>query len=145
MILVDANLLIYAVDRDSPHHKNARRWLEETLSGTTETGLAWIVVLAFLRITTHPNIMQKPMPVEMALEYVSNWLNQPFVSFIRPGEQHWQVFRNLVTTTGTAGNLTSDAHLAALAIEYGCDLYSADYDFQRFPGIRHINPLAVLR
>lgn len=143
MILVDANLLIYAVDQDSPHHAKARPWLEETLSGTTETGLAWIVVLAFLRITTHPRIMQRPMAVETAVGYVSSWLNQPFVSFVRPGEQHWPVFRNLVNTTGTAGNLTSDAHLAALALEHGCDLYSADYDFRRFPGIRHVNPLAV--
>ena len=143
MILVDANLLIYAVNQDSPHHDKARRWLEETLSGTRETGLAWIVVLAFLRITTHPKIMRKPMAVETALEYVSSWLKQPFVSLIRPGKQHWPVFRNLINMTGTAGNLTSDAHLAALAIEYGCDLYSADYDFQRFPGIRHVNPLAT--
>ena len=143
MILVDANLLIYAVNQDSPHHEKARRWFEETLSGTTETGFAWIVVLAFLRITTHPTIMRKPMAVETALEYVSSWLKQPFVSLIRPGKQHWPVFRNLVNVTGTAGNLTSDAHLAALAIEYGCDLYSADYDFQRFPGIRHVNPLAT--
>jgi toxin-antitoxin system PIN domain toxin len=143
MILVDANLLIYAVDRDSPHHDKAHRWLEDTLSGTTETGLAWIVVLAFLRITTHPKIMCKPMAVETSLEYVSSWLSQPCVSLIRPGKQHWSVFRNLVNMVGTGGNLTSDAHLAALAIEHGSDLYSADYDFQRFPGIRHINPLAV--
>ncbi len=143
MILVDANLLIYAVDQDSPHHDEARHWLEETLSGTTETGLAWIVLLAFLRITTHPRIMRKPMAVETALEYVSSWLGQPFVSLVVPGERHWPVFRNLINVTGTAGNLTSDAHLAALAIEYGCDLYSADYDFQRFPGIRHINPFAT--
>ncbi len=142
MILVDANLLIYAVDQDSPHHDKARRWLEEILSGTTETGLAWIVVLAFLRITTHPKIMRKPIAVETALEYVSSWLRQPFVSLVKPGDRHWPIFRNLIHVTGTAGNLTSDAHLAALAIEYGCDLYSADYDFQRFPGIRHINPLA---
>jgi len=143
MILVDANLLIYAVNKDSPHHDTARRWLEEILSGTTEIGLAWIVVLAFLRITTHPKIMQKPLAVETALEYISSWLRQPFVSLIRPGEHHWPVFRNLVNMAGTAGNLTSDAHLAALAIEYGCELYSADYDFQRFPGIRHVNPLAT--
>ncbi len=143
MILVDANLLIYAVDQDSPHHDAARRWLEDTLSGTTDTGLAWIVVLAFIRITTHPRIMRRPIPTETALEYVSGWLEQPFVSFVRPGKQHWPLFRNLVNTTGSAGNLTSDAHLAALAIEYGCDLYSADYDFRRFPGIRHVNPLAA--
>lgn len=138
MIRVGANLLIYAVNQDSPHHAKARRWFEETLSSTTDLGLAWTVVLAFLRITTHPKIMRNPMTVESALEFISSWLNQPFVSFIRPGEQHWPVFRNLVYMTWTAGNLSSDAHLAALAIEYGCNLYSADYDFQRFPEVRHV-------
>ena len=101
------------------------------------------MALAFLRITTHPKIMQKSMVVQTALEYVSSWLNQPFVSLNRPGERHWPVFRNLINSTDTIRNLTSDALLAALAIEYGCDLSSADYDFQRFSGIRHINPLAA--
>jgi toxin-antitoxin system PIN domain toxin len=141
MILVDANLLIYAIDRDSPHHQKAKHWLESTLSGTTEVGLAWIVILAFIRITTRHGIMRNPLPTEAAISYVESWLNQPYVTAVGPGQQHWPIFRNLLRGTGTAGNLTSDTHLAALALEHGYEIYSADYDFQRFPSITHINPL----
>lgn len=142
MILVDANLLIYAVDSDSPHHRAAKGWLEETLSGETHVGLAWVVVLAFLRITTRGDVVHRPLAAEQALAYVDSWLEQPFVRTVSPGESHWPVLRNLMAVSGTAGNLTSDAHLAALAIEHGSPVYSTDHDFGRFPGIRHINPLA---
>ena len=142
MILVDANLLIYAIDADSPRHTPARRWLEETLSGTTRVGLAWIVTLAFVRITTRSGIVGNPLSPEQALAYVDSWLQQPFVATVAPGRHHWPIFRNLTLTTGTAGNLTSDAHLAALAIEHGYAVYSSDNDFKRFPGIEHVNPLA---
>ncbi len=141
MILIDANLLIYAINQDSPHHMKAKQWLEKTFSGTTSVGLPWIVILAFLRITTHAKIFEKPLSSEQAVSYVEAWLNQPYNKFIVPGEKHWPILRQLLQSTGTAGNLTSDAHIAALAIEYGCDLYSADHDFKRFMGIRHINPL----
>lgn len=141
MILIDANLLIYAIDSDSPHHAKARRWLEGVLSGTTEVGLAWIVTLAFLRLTTHPSVMQYPLTPHEALAYVDGWLRQPYVIPVAPGRNHWSILCNLVKTTGTAGNLTSDAHLAALALEHGGEVYSADYDFKRFPSITHINPL----
>ncbi|MSQ71687.1 MAG: type II toxin-antitoxin system VapC family toxin [Betaproteobacteria bacterium] len=143
MILADANLLIYAVDRDSPHHASARRWLEETLSGAESLGIAWIVALAFVRITTHPGIMRKPLAVATALDYIDGWLRQPFVKFIAPGEMHWPVLRNLLAASGAAGNLTSDAHLAALAIEQGATIASADNDFRRFSGVTHVNPLAL--
>ena len=142
MILVDANLLIYAIDSDSPHHKGARLWLEDVLSGTTHLGLAWVVILAFLRVTTRPGILKRPLAPESALAFVDSWFAQPYVSAVGPGDSHWAVLRNLLKTTGTAGNLTSDAHLAALAIERGCPVYSTDGDFKRFPGIEHINPLA---
>ena len=142
MILVDANLLIYAINADSPPHPEARSWLEETLSGTTSVGLAWIVTLAFVRITTRSGIIRSPLSPEEALAYVDSWLRQPFVEAVAPGEKHWSIFRNLTLATGTAGNLTSDAHLAALAIEHGCEVYSTDNDFKRFPGIVHVNPLA---
>jgi toxin-antitoxin system PIN domain toxin len=142
VILVDANLLIYAIDSDSPHHKAARRWLEETLSGETRVGLAWVVILAFLRITTRGDIVRKPLSPEQALAYVDSWLRQPFVRTVVPAESHWPLLRNLMATSGTAGNLTSDAHLAALAIENGCAIYSTDHDLGRFPGIEHVNPLA---
>lgn len=142
MILVDANLLIYAVNSDAPHHRQARHWLEKALSGTTEIGLAWIVVLAFIRITTRSGILERPLTCEEAIDYVDDWLTQPFVTLVTPGEKHWPLFRNLLRTVGASGNLTSDTHIAALAIEHGADIYSADYDFRRFPGIRHVNPLA---
>lgn len=142
MILIDANLLIYAVDQDSSRHAIARKWFEKALSGETEVGLAWIVILAFLRVTTHPSIMRKPLTPEVAIDYVESWLAQPLVEPISTGDHHWPIFRNLVISSGTAGNLTSDAHLAALAIEHGCPVYSADNDFKRFAGITHVNPLA---
>jgi hypothetical protein len=141
MILVDANLLIYAVNADAPQHRKARQWLERTLSGTEDVGLPWLVVLAFLRITTRQGILERPLTTEQALEYVDGWLAQPFVSLVGPGASHWPVFRNLLCATGTFGNLCSDAHLAALAIELGANIHSADYDFRRFPGVAHTNPL----
>lgn len=141
MILVDANLLIYAIDADSPHHAVARPWLEEVLSSTTRVGLAWIVTLAFLRITTHSSIFRRPLTPEAAMAFVDSWFSQPFVEPVAPGPEHWSIFRRLVTATGTTGNLASDAHLAALAIEHGYTIYSADSDFKRFPGLRYVNPL----
>lgn len=141
MILVDANLLIYAVDSDSYHHRTARRWLERTLSGDTEVGLAWIVVLAFLRITTHAGVFRCPLSPDQAIEYVDSWLRQPYVRMVAPDQGHWPVLRNLLRSAGMAANLTSDAHLAALAISLGATVFSADNDFKRFAGIEHVNPL----
>lgn len=141
MILVDANLLIYAVDADSPRHPQARRWLEDTLSGTTTVGFAWVVILAFVRITTRPGILRRPLPVERALAFVDDWLGQPYVTAVAPGEHHWPVLRNLLRATGTGGALVADAHLAAMGIELGAAIYSTDHDFKRFPGIEHIDPL----
>ncbi len=145
MILVDANLLIYAIDRDSPHHKEARKWAEGALSGPVTVGLTWGVILAFLRLTTRPGILRQPMPAEAALQFVDEWLNLPAVEIVVPGERHWPVFRSLLQAAGTAGNLTSDAHLAALAIERGATVFSTDSDFGRFPGLRHVNPLSARR
>ena len=141
MILVDANLLIYAVDSDAPRHRPARRWLETTLSGTTAVGLPWIVVLAFLRVTTRSGILRRPLPVDAALAYVDEWLAQPFVTAVAPGPRHWPILRNLLVHTGLGGNLSSDAHLAALAIELGATVCSTDHDFGRFPGVTHLDPL----
>ena len=142
MILIDANLLIYAVDADSAHHRQARRWLETTLSGTTVVGLPWIVILAFLRITTRAGLLRRPLTPEAAIAYVDGWLNQPYVEAIAPGPGHWLVLRSLLRAAGTAGNLTSDAHLAAMAIERGYSVCSTDNDFRRFQGLEHVNPLA---
>jgi toxin-antitoxin system PIN domain toxin len=141
MILIDANLLIYAIDQSSPHHRKASIWLEAILSSTTPVGLAWIAALAFLRITTRAGVMNKPLHADDAITYIDSWLSQPNVALVRPGEQHWPILRNLLQASGTSGNLTSDAHLAALAIEQGYAVYSADNDFRRFAGLTVVNPI----
>ena len=142
MILLDANILIYAVNSDAPLHTVARAWLEEVLSSTTEVGLPWIVVLAFIRITTRRTVFEHPLSSERALEYMDEWMALPSVTAVGPGPNHWPILRNLLRTTGSAGNLSSDAHVAALALEHGCPVYSTDHDFARFPGVEHVNPLA---
>ncbi|MDC8446957.1 MAG: type II toxin-antitoxin system VapC family toxin [Nitrospira sp.] len=143
MILVDANLLIYAIDTSSPQHPAARRCIEQLFSSRADVGLAWIVILAFLRLTTHPAVMRHPLSTESALSYVDDWLNLPSVTLLAPGSGHWAIFRRLMKMAHPTGNLTSDAHLAALAIEHGCEIYSTDSDFNRFHGITHINPLVT--
>jgi toxin-antitoxin system PIN domain toxin len=142
VILVDVNLLIYAIDADSHHHRRARQWLERTLSGTTRVGLPWLVLLAFLRITTREGILARTLDPAAAIGYIDSWLEQPNVEIVVPGPAFWPLFRGLVLASGTAGNLTSDAHLAALAIERGATLCSSDNDFKRFAGLRHVNPIA---
>ena len=111
------------------------------LSDPAPVGLPWIVIRAFVRITTRAGIMRRPLSPAEALDYVDSWLQQPCVEIIAPGEQHWPILRRLLEITGTAGNLTSDAHIAALALERGASVCSTDHDFARFPGIRHVSPL----
>jgi len=141
VILVDANVLIYAVNADSPHHAAARRWLESALSTTTQVGFPWIVLLAFLRITTRSGIFHSPLTTEKAIGYVDEWLDQPFAHVVAPGEKHWPILRHLLAASGTAGNLTTYAHLAALAIEHRAAVASTDNDFRRFVGVEQVNPL----
>lgn len=142
MIIVDANLLIYAVDSDSPQHPSALTWLEHVLSNAVQVALPWAVIVTFVRVTTRPGIMRQPQTHSQALGLIDEWLAQPYVTTLAPGDDHWPIFRNLLRTVGTAGNLVPDAHLAALAIEHGCSIYSADNDFRRFPGVEYVNPLA---
>lgn len=142
MILVDANLLLYAVNDDLPQHGPARAWLEAIMSGSEVVGLPWVVLLAFLRITTSRRIFERPLMVEQAVEYVEEWLKQPVVRAVTPSSGHWAILRNLLLHSGTGGNLTTDAHIAALALEQGYAVYSTDNDFKRFPGLQHVNPLA---
>lgn len=142
MKLVDLNLLLYAIDEESPPHAAARDWLEEVLSGTEEVGFAWAVLLGFVRLTTNPAVFDAPLDAEEALEVVEGWLAQPVATVVEPSERHTQNLRQLLTATGTAGNLTTDAHLAALAIEHGAELCSRDSDFSRFQGLRWRDPLA---
>jgi toxin-antitoxin system PIN domain toxin len=142
MILVDANVLIYAVNTDSPHHRKAKSWLESVLSGPQTVGLSWIVLLAFLRLTTRSGVFDKPLSIRKAFDVVDSWLAQPAAVTVEPTLQHARVLRDLLLPLGAGGNLTSDAHLAALAIEHGAELCSSDSDFARFPRLRWHNPLS---
>jgi toxin-antitoxin system PIN domain toxin len=143
VILVDANLLIDAIDSDSPHHAPARPRLERVLSGPAQVGLPWIVILAFIRITTREGIMRRPLSPKAALADAASWLQQPCVETVAPGERHWPILRRLLEATGSAGNLTLDGHIAAPALERGASVRSTDHDLGRFPGIRHVNPLTA--
>jgi toxin-antitoxin system PIN domain toxin len=141
VIVPDVNLLIHAHNSDSPLHAAARAWWEELLSSTRPVGMAWVAVLGFVRIATHRQILERPLPVAAACAAARSWLLQPYVSVLHPGERHAEILFGLLETLGTAGNLTTDAHLAALAIEHQAQLQSTDRDFGRFPGLRWENPL----
>lgn len=141
MKVIDANLLLYAVNMDAPLHDAARRWLEASLAGGEPVGFSWAVLLAFLRISTKPAVFPQPRNESQALDLTGAWLAQPCSSIIHPGERHHAILHSLLDQFGTGGNLTSDAHLAALAIEHGAELCSCDSDFSRFPGLRWRNPL----
>jgi toxin-antitoxin system PIN domain toxin len=142
VILPDVNLLVHAYNSDSPVHDAARRWWEGLLNGTRPVGLSWVGVLGFIRIATHRQIFASPLPVLTACAHVRAWLAQPDVDILDPGTRHAEIVFGLLESLGTAGNLTTDAHLAALAIEHQAELHSTDADFARFPGLRWTNPLA---
>ena len=143
MKLVDANVLLYALDETSPHHEQARPWLEEQLSGIETVGFAWAALLAVVRLVTNPRVFTDPLPVADAFDLVDGWLAQPNATVVHPTDRHPAVLRELLEPLGTAANLVSDAHLAALAIEHGAELWSADRDFARFPRVLWRNPLAA--
>lgn len=141
MKLPDVNLLLYAIDEEAPKHERAREWLEETLSGSEAVGFAWAVLLGFLRISTSATVFERPLSVSEALDCVDSWLDQPRVVAVAPTKRHPALLRELLEPLGTAGNLTSDAHIAALAIEHGAEVCSSDTDFARFGGLRWTDPL----
>ena len=141
MKLIDLNLLLYAINRSAAHHERARTWWESAVGGVEPVGLAWIVITGFLRLSTRASIFPKPLTVEQACARVDRWLAQPTVRLVREADEHWIHLRRLLAETGTGGNLTTDAHLAALAISHGATLYSCDNDFGRFQALRWINPL----
>lgn len=141
MKLPDVNLLVYAADETAVLHRPAREWVEATLSGTETVAFAWLVLIGFVRISTNPRSFERPWNAQRVLDVVDGWLAQPAVTVIHPTERHAAVLRELLVPLGTAGNLTSDAHLAALAIEHGATLCSCDVDFSRFPGLRWVDPL----
>jgi toxin-antitoxin system PIN domain toxin len=142
MILVDANLLIYAVNQDAPLNRKAKPWLESVLSGKETVGFPWNVLLAFLRLTTRPGLFRRTLSMDTAFDLVASWLNQAPATIVHPGPRHLSFLHALLQPLGTGGNLTSDAHLAALAIEHGAELCSSDTDFARFPGLMWRNPLS---
>lgn len=141
MILPDVNILIYAYNSDFPRHSEARAWWEQTLSGSRSVGMAWAAILGFIRLSTHPRVFTNPMHPSEATRRVKTWLDHPRVRIVTPGENHGRILFQLLDEIGTAGNLTTDAHLAALAIEYKAELASTDVDFGRFAGLRWFNPL----
>lgn len=140
MVIVDANVLLYAVDSAAAHHERSRSWLEAALSGTEAVGLAWVALLAFIRISTSPVILPTPLSSEQAVEQVQSWLGAPAAVVSQPTSRHAGVLAGLIREAGTAGNLTTDAHLAAIAIEHGAAIVSYDRDFGRFSGVRHRLP-----
>ncbi len=142
MILPDINLLLHAYNSDSPIHTAARSWWEALLNGTQPVGLSWAAILGFLRISTHRQVLANPLPVATACAHARAWLAQPYVAIVDPGARHAEILFGLLESLGTAGNLTTDAHLAALAIEHQAEIHSTDADFGRFPGLRWTNPLA---
>lgn len=143
MILSDVNLLLYAYDSTSAHHERAKAWLEERLSGVEAFGFAWATLLAFVRLASSARVFDSPLQVEESLDIVDAWLATPCATVLHPGPRHAVLLRQLLEPVGAAGNLTTDAHLVALALEHDAELCSADADFSRFPGLRWSNPLAA--
>ena len=143
MILIDANLLIYAHVSSFPQHARARAWLDGQLSGGARVGLPWPSLLGFLRIVTNPRVFQRPEPISEAWRQVCAWLEAEVAWIPQPTDRHRDVLETLLKVAGTQANLVPDAHLAALAIEHGLLLCSTDGDFGRFPEQRWENPLVV--
>ena len=145
MILLDANLLLYAYDIESPVHERARAWLEETFVTEDEIGIALTSLLAFLRIGTDARAFREPMTIVQASEIVMSWLARPNVGIVQPTRRHFEVMDDLARSGKAKGPLMMDAHIAALALEHGATLLTSDRDFVRFPGLRVEDPLAEVR
>lgn len=139
MKLVDANVLLYAVNTSDARSAEARAWLNGTLRGTEAVAFSWLVLIGFLRISTS-DLFDDPYTVDEATAAIQRWLDQPAAVVVHPTSRHPDVLRGLLLEVGTAGNLANDAHLAALAVEHGADIVSYDRDFQRFRGVTHHLP-----
>ncbi len=144
MIVLDANLLLYAYDSRSDKHVPARKWIEQAFSEEPVVGLPWQTVAAFIRITTNPRIPGQRLSLDEAVQLVDQWLEQPNVKLLAPGDQHWNFLRRLLIAGQARGPLASDAQLAALTMEYGGVLYTTDRDFGRFAELRWTNPIEAL-
>ena len=143
MIVPDINLLVYAYNTESHEHEKAKAWLEAVLNNQGELiGIPWVVITGYIRLMTHPRIFPFPIDPEIAVSDVQKWLALPHVNSLSPGSGHLKILSRLFKELGSAGPLTTDAHIAAIAIEHGGTVYSNDTDFTRFKGLRHINPLS---
>jgi hypothetical protein len=145
LILVDANLLLYAYQPRAELHEQSRSWLESSLSGPGLVRFAWLTLWAFFRISTNPRIFERPLSAPEASAAISAWLRQPNAGILEPGERHWEILQKVVQEGQAVGPLIMDAVLAALAIEHGATLNTTDRDFARFPGLVWLNPLAPRR
>ncbi|MFZ4777333.1 MAG: type II toxin-antitoxin system VapC family toxin [Terrimicrobiaceae bacterium] len=141
MIIPDINLLVYAYNAADPQHDAARAWWESAVGGREPVGVPWIVAGGFIRLMTHPRVLVSPMPVEDATRRVRSWLEHPNVLVVNPGKRFAGLFFGFLEKVGSGGNLTTDAHLAALAVEHQAELNSCDSDFRSFAGLRWRNPL----
>jgi toxin-antitoxin system PIN domain toxin len=142
MKIVDLNVLLYVVNEDAVQHDALRSWWEAVLRNDEPIGLAWMVLLGFLRLSTNPRVFPRPLTAELASGRIDRWLTHPNIRMVLETEEHWRILGQLLDETGTAGNLTSDAHLAALAIAHGATLVSCDADFARYRQLRWMNPLS---
>lgn len=140
MFVVDANVLLYAVNRSTPQHRDALSWLDDALSGQEPVGFAWVALLAFLRISTRAGVLPRPLDVEDGLAVIGAWLGAAPATVVAPTARHLAILGGLLTERGIGGNLSTDAHLAALAIEHGATMVSFDRDFGRFAGLRSLVP-----
>lgn len=141
MIIPDVNLLIYAYDSTSPWHKRAANWWASCLSGSTPVGIPWVVALGFVRLWTNSRVFANPMPIDEAASRVESWLARRIVRIVNAGPRHAELVFGFLRAEGKGGNLTTDAHLAALAVEFSGVVYTADTDFLRFAGVQWVNPL----
>ena len=141
MIIPDLNLLIYAYSVTSPSHDAARRWWRELLNGAEEIGVPWVVAAGFIRLATGPNVLDQPATTDQAIDTVEGWFALPHVAPLDPGPEHLALMRGALAAAGTGGDIVTDAHIAALALEHGAEVHSNDADFSRFPGVRWRNPL----
>ena len=141
MIVPDTNLLIYSYDAQSPFHDSAFRWWEGLVNGSEIVGIPWIVSVGFVRLITHPRILESPRSHLTAVEYVRDWSQHPHIIPVTPGTDHMSYFWRNLDAAGAGGNLAPDAHIAALAMENQAELHSNDSDFGRFPGLKWVNPL----
>ncbi len=141
MIVPDLNLLVYAYSDSAPYHDAARRWWEDLVNGGERVGIPWVVATGFVRLMTHPAVLTRPALPGEVVDAVRAWFQFAHVTPLNPGAEHLRLLRRCLTAAGVGANLVTDAHVAALAIEYQAEVHSSDSDFSRFPGLRWRNPL----